>query len=106
MCPHCGGIGLIWINWADYEGPREIAVCLCSKGLQLRSTKNAGKETGVAAWQVWAYGQGLDPERIYMLEDVLSPEDLQARGFGAVAAPADREAALLAASKAKKGPKL
>lgn len=102
MCSTCGDKGIVAANWNDH--PFDFAVCLCAAGLWYRSDENAGKRTGVYGWQVWAYREQIDPSRIFMLEEVLTPQELAERGFQMPQAPTlvARGSALLAASRKAK----
>lgn len=99
MCPHCGDKGMIRVPWSD--APDDFAICLCAVGMLMRDDRNAGKRTGYALWQVWAYREQIDPSRVFLIEEILTPAELLERGFGAVPV-ANREAALLAAGKSKR----
>jgi hypothetical protein len=75
-CDICAGKGLVTLNWAD--APPEYAVCLCQQGLAMRVTRDGS----FALWEVWAAREGVDPSRVWRLEDVLTPEELRERGVG------------------------
>lgn len=100
-CSSCADLGVIRVRYHDGNAD-DYAVCLCATGFRMRDDTNAGRRTGYALWQVWAYLQQIDPSRVCFLEDISTPEELAERGFGAPALGAgvvDREAALLAAGK-------
>jgi hypothetical protein len=78
-CSICGDKGIAIVNWADAE--REFAVCVCPIGKSLRETSNAYRETPYPRWRVWAAREGIDPERILMLEDVLTEAEWKLRGL-------------------------
>lgn len=101
-CAQCGDIGIIRVPWSD--APDDFAVCLCPSGRNMRQTRNARKDTGFALWEVWAAREQVDPARVFLLEDVLTPAELAERGFHASVselAVQSREAALLAAGRGK-----
>lgn len=102
MCTTCNGKGLAVANWDG--SPPDYAVCLCPMGVQMRTDVNGGKQTGFALWQVWAYTNQVDPSRIFLLEEVLTPAELAARGLVAAQQQGghSREAALLAAGKTRR----
>lgn len=102
MCDVCEGKGLVVLNWSD--APQDYAICLCSVGMQMRVTRNAGRETGYALWQVWAAREQVDPSRIVKLEDVATAEEMAALGLSKPAdvGGMDREARLLAAGKSRR----
>ena len=96
-CDSCDSKGVIVLNWAD--APEEYALCLCPMGRQMRRQDNTGRRT-VPLWEVWAAAHQVEPERVWRLEDVLSVEELQARGFSRVAVEvASQDSALMAASR-------
>lgn len=100
-CEHCADIGIIRVPWSD--APADFAVCLCPSGVTMRRTRNANKDTGFALWQAWAAQQQVDPSRLFLLEEVLTPAELAERGFNRPGVAAvTREAALLAAGKGKR----
>lgn len=103
ICHSCGDKGMIRVPWTDDKAEDDFAICLCDVGQDMRNTRNAGKETGYALWQVWCAQNQVQPSRIYLMEEILTPAELAERGFGpASAVPVDREAALLAAGKTRK----
>jgi hypothetical protein len=97
-CRNCGDIGMIRVSWSN--APDDFAVCLCAAGRSMRNTTNR-KDTGFALWQVWAAREQIDPSRVFLVEEVLTPQELAARGFSVTARPTlvTREAALLASAK-------
>lgn len=102
-CQSCADIGMIRVPWTD--APDDFAICLCAAGQSMRDDTNANKRTGYALWQVWAYRQQIDPSRVFLIEEVLTPSELAERGFQAAVLPAvaqDRQTALLAAGRGKK----
>jgi hypothetical protein len=100
-CGVCQGKGLVRVNWAD--AAEDYAVCLCAHGLALRVNRNYTAHQVAALWQLWGAREGIDPSRILMLEDVLTADELTARGLAAGVEPRqDREAALLASGKTRK----
>jgi hypothetical protein len=99
-CPTCADKGLLRLPWDDDAEPG-IGVCLCPAAAWYRSNKNAGKTVSVYGWQVWCAREQVDPARVYLLEDVLSAEELAEEGLTVQpkGAGQDREAALLAAAR-------
>jgi hypothetical protein len=77
-CPHCDNKGIIRLNWAD--APDDYAVCLCPVGLDLRSTDNNGHAVA-PRWWLWAARNHIPLERVFLAEDVLTPEELAERGW-------------------------
>jgi hypothetical protein len=104
-CSTCQDKGLVRVNWQDADP--DFAVCLCATGLSLRVDRNYTAAVS-PRWHVWCAREQVDPSRVWMLEDILTPQELAERGFGVapdVRVP-DREAALLAAGKTRKGARL
>jgi hypothetical protein len=97
-CQTCGDKGIAELNWAD--APSDYAVCLCEAGMRMRSMRNENRKVH-PLWRVWCAREQVDPSRVRMVEDVLTPEELQERGLS-VAAARDREAALFAAGRKKR----
>jgi hypothetical protein len=95
-CGLCGDKGIVRVRYESGE-PDDFAVCRCAVGIRMRTTQNAGRETGYALWEVWASREQVDPERIFLIEDVL-PELAVPSELKLVAA---RESALLNASRKK-----
>jgi hypothetical protein len=102
ICATCADRGIVKANWSN--APDDYAICLCDVGHVYRNDGNGGKRTGFCGWQIWASQNGIDPSRIFLLEEVLTPEELADRGFQKPSKSrlADREAALLAAGKARR----
>lgn len=102
ICRSCGDKGLIRVEWSD--APDDYAICLCLTGLALRNDTNAGKHTGYALWQAVVAQRQIDPAHVFLIEEILTPAELAARGFHlpAARAGASREAALLAAGRPRK----
>ena len=99
-CSTCADKGLIRLNWAD--APDEFAVCLCAAGLGWRDSYNNGKETN-PMWELWCAIEGIEQDRVWCIEDVLTAAELAERGFSkAVAAAESRETALLRAAKGRR----
>jgi hypothetical protein len=93
-CEHCVN-GLRPLEWTD---PLEVAVCLCQAGQAYRQATNNG-HAAVPLWQVWCAQHQVEPERVRLMEQVWSAEELTAAGLRPAAAPANRAAALLAAGQ-------
>jgi hypothetical protein len=86
------------LNWAD--APDDFAVCLCHVGVEMRCTVNEGRETS-PLWLVWCAQNQVDPERVFMVEDVLTADEMAERGL--VNAPTDtRQSTLLTAARKDK----
>lgn len=101
-CPLCDGKGVVRVKYESGE-PDDFGVCVCGIGRQMLETRNAGRDTSFALWQVWAAKEQIDPETIFDLTDLLPPELL--RQHSSVPRPeGSRESALLNASR--KRPKL
>ena len=99
-CETCGDKGITRLNWSDHA--EEYSVCLCPAGLELRKAENSGK-TCVPLWVLWAHQRGIAVDRVWLVEDVLTPEELAVRGLTAGPQSSyDREAALLAATRRKR----
>jgi hypothetical protein len=98
-CPTCADKGLLRLPWDDDAEPG-IGVCLCAAGLAMRVNRNRGREV-LPLWRVWCAREQVDPARVYLLEDVLSAEELAEEGLTVQpkGAGQDREAALLAAAR-------
>lgn len=97
-CAVCNNHGIVKLNWSD--APEEYALCLCASGLALRRQEKP--EDTWFPWQVWAAKSGVEPSKVFLLEEVLTPEELRERGLSlpsAAPAAVDREAALLAIGK-------
>lgn len=97
-CSVCSDKGLVRLNWADADP--DFAVCLCEMGLRLRVNRNEGRDVA-PLWHVWCAREQIDPSRVFLVEDVLTPAELAERGLSLTLPQGDREAALLAAGKAK-----
>jgi histidinol phosphatase-like enzyme len=97
-CANCADNGLTRLNWAD--APDDFAVCLCHVGLDMRVDQNNGKPAP-PLWRVWCAKHQVSPERVFMVEDVLTAEEMAERGL--VKAPTGtRESTLLTAAKRPK----
>jgi hypothetical protein len=93
--------GIVRLNWAD--APDDFAVCLCEMGLRLRVDRNHTAASVAPLWRVWCAREQVDPSRMFLIEEVLTPSELRERGVREEPTVMDREAALLAAGKARKG---
>ena len=98
-CENCHDKGLTVLNWTDAEP--DYAVCICAAGLALRVNRNVG-HTVLPLWHVWCAREQISPTRVYMLEDVLTAEELALVGLRVPAAEPAPEAALLALGRTKK----
>jgi hypothetical protein len=99
-CEHCID-GLRPLEWTDAKpgDPIDIAVCVCAAGMALRKADNCGARCE-PLWRVWCAVHGVDPSRVFMLEQVYTPEELRIVGLVPPAPPTgkSREAAILAAA--------
>jgi len=78
-CPCCADRGVFKVCYHDGEST-DYALCLCPSGEQMRRANNCGKPC-TPHWQVWAHQQGIDLERVAPMEDLLTDEEMAARGF-------------------------
>ena len=99
-CASCGDHGIIRCEWSNAEP--DFALCLCRSGQDMRRDENCGTPTA-ALWQVWCARNQIAPSRIFLMEEVLTPAELQQRGFSQPEQADNREAALLGAAKRQKG---
>ena len=97
-CPSCNGHGLFKVCYHEGD-PTDYALCLCKAGEAMRCARNNGKPV-TPQWQVWAHRQGIDPARVAPMEDLLTAEELAARGFTELGAD-DRHTLEAIASAAK-----
>lgn len=99
-CPSCNNRGVFKVAYHD-GSPVEFAVCLCQAGEAFRRTENNGK-AHVPAYQVWAIRYGIDPAHVAPMEELLTDEELAARGFGSVEVSASTAIdAIAAAARAR-----
>lgn len=98
-CSSCQDKGIIRLNWAD--APEDFALCLCRVGQVMRSDVNHGRKTS-PRWYAWCGMNNVDVSRVVLIEDVLTPAELSERGFHTAEPEANREAALLAASRKRR----
>lgn len=94
-CPVCID-GLLIQEWTD--APHDFAVCLCEAGQAWRLAENEGRAT-VPQWRLWCARHGIDPARMFLVEDIYSREELAAVGLVVGGAAVSRESALRAAGK-------
>lgn len=99
-CSTCSDKGIVKVNWSDV--PCDYAVCLCPAGESMRSTVNNSRHVS-PRWRVWAAREQVNPETVWMLEDVCTPEELAERGFRELTAANGLDA--IAAAAKQKGPK-
>jgi hypothetical protein len=106
-CQSCGGWG---ISLIVYEDTSEVyAVCLCPIGEQWRSTHTFVNHSGDVGksertdplWHIWAHQHGITVERMKLIEDAVTPEELARRGFRELSAP-DAMSAISAAARSRK----
>lgn len=110
-CRQCDGQGLY--PFVDLKNPKPdtavdagdlyFAVCLCEAGQAFRKAENEGVRTA-PLWAVWCARNHVDLSRLFLIEDVLTVEELAAAGLRMPSAstPPSREAALLAAGRRPK----
>jgi hypothetical protein len=77
-----------------------FALCLCLNGMAMRRTDNNGRKVP-ALWEVWCAREQVNHARVWRIESVYTPEELAVVGLG-LQPVRDREAALLARSRAKR----
>jgi hypothetical protein len=102
-CENCADKGLIKANFADAP-TGHYAVCLCPAGRAWRKADNMGTPCE-PQWVVWAHAHQVPLDHIWLIEDIVSPEELDERGLSVeppAASPENREAALLALGKKKR----
>lgn len=103
-CPSCNDHGVFRVHYYDDHGPTDdppdFALCLCKAGERMRLATNNGKPV-TPQWQVWAFRQGIPLEHVAPMEDVLTPEEMAARGFTEITAAADALSAIAQAAKAR-----
>lgn len=104
ICTTCGDKGLVRLPWTENPEEDQFALCLCAAGMVWRNDQNAGRTT-YPLWMIWAAQNQVQHDRIVRVEDVLTPDELITRGLRVApqTAATDREAALLAAGKTRKG---
>ncbi len=78
-CRSCNDIGIFKVAYRD-GSPTEYAVCLCEAGERMRKADNCGKAC-IPQWGLWAHRNGIDPGLVAPMEDLLTPDELRARGF-------------------------
>ncbi len=78
-CPSCNGFGAFAVRYHD-GSPADYALCLCAAGETMRRENNNGKVT-TPYWFAWASIMGIDPEHVAPMEDLLTAEEMAARGF-------------------------
>jgi hypothetical protein len=95
-CDVCGGLGMLILEWTD--APSDFAVCLCQAGQVYRTATNNRAKT-VPLWRVWCAREQVDPSRVFLLEDIYSPSELDAVGLSVHPVPLNRMEALLASGR-------
>lgn len=108
-CPLCDGRGLY--PFVEPSNPKPdsaitfadlwFAVCLCDAGQTYRLDMNCGRQVA-PLWRVWCAIHQVDPNRVFLLEDVFTAEQIAAAGYVASRQKPSREAALLAAGRSKR----
>jgi len=99
-CQVCGGTGIVRVRYHD-GAPDAFGVCLCPAGRTMRNSKNAGKQTGVPLWLVWAAREQVDPAQIVMVEELLDDDEL-----ARIPRTGTRPAATIAAAMQTRKPRL
>jgi hypothetical protein len=97
-CPSCNDRGIFRVAYHD-GSPADFAICLCKAGERMRIATNNGKPV-TPQWQVWAFTQGIPLEHVCPMEDVLTADEMAARGFTELTA-GDALSAIAAAAKAR-----
>lgn len=98
-CTACGDRGIFRVSYHD-GSPDDYAICLCAAGERMRIAKNNGRSV-TPQWAVWAHQAGIDPARVAPMEDLLTDEELAARGFTELRQPAQAIDAIAAAARAR-----
>ncbi len=98
-CPSCNDKGVFKISYHDGAVP-DYALCLCAAGERMRKADNCGKPCA-AQWEVWAHQQGIDPARVAPMEDLLTDEEMAARGFTELKTPDVALGAIAAAARVR-----
>lgn len=97
-CETCSGLGLLIQEWTD--APHDFSICVCEAGQAWRRAENNGHKT-VPQWLLWCARWQVEPERVFLLEDVYTGQELAAAGLSKPVVDFNREAALLAAGRRK-----
>lgn len=102
-CLACDDRGLV--PFVDRDNPKPnaaitvadlfFAVCLCAVGRTYRRRENEGRKVPPLSL-VWCAREQVSPERICMIEDAYSADELKAAGLSVKPPSLSREAALLA----------
>ena len=100
-CQACQDRGVFAVKYHD-GSPTDFAVCLCDAGEQLRRSENQGK-SHVPAYHVWAIKNGIDPEHVAPMENILTDDELATSGFTELSSPADALGAIAAAARKRGG---
>lgn len=98
-CPSCNGVGVFRVAYKD-GSPSDFALCLCKVGEVMRCATNNGKPV-TPQWQVWAFRNGIPIEHVAPMEDLLTADEMAARGFKELTTQADALSAIAAAAKAR-----
>lgn len=98
-CKSCGDFGICVIFYEDNS--TVYAICLCLAGEHWRRTQTFKGERTDPLWHVWAHQHGVPYSKIRMLEDAVTPEELQARGFTELSAAGSMDA-IAAAARSRK----
>jgi hypothetical protein len=78
-CASCVDLGVFKVAYRD-GSPTDFALCLCRAGEAMRRATNNGRMVA-PQWHVWAFRQGIPLDRIAPMEDVLTNDEMAARGF-------------------------
>lgn len=98
-CPSCQDAGIFRVAYHD-GSPADFALCLCKAGELMRCCMNNGKPV-TPQWALWAFRAGIPLEHVAPMEDLLTPEEMAARGFTELTSAADALSVIAAAAKAR-----
>lgn len=109
ICPLCDGRGLY--PFVDTTNPTPadaitfadllFAVCLCDEGQTYRQHTNCGRDVA-PMYRIWCAIHDVHQDRVCLLEDVFTAEQIAAAGYEVSKQKPSREAALLAAGRSKR----
>ena len=95
-CEVCGDHGIVKVNWSN--APEDYGVCLCRVGQQWSVDENNVRKVA-PMWILWCAWNQISPDRVVLLENVLTDEERREFGFTSQAESVNREAALMAQGK-------
>lgn len=77
-CPVCGDKGVVRVRYRD-DSTDDFGVCLCGIGQGLRHDRNAlGKALNYFLWHIWAAREQVELSRMFMVEELLTDDELAA----------------------------